>query len=152
MTLFIHFNHSEEESLKWFSYLFLLFCLKEALMLIGSFILLGMNIVPRAAEIYGKVATFVFYLVMGALLCFAPGMGAFAEWFELPDMAIVIMVSVSATLTVVAFLSYLPDTVRQIRNKKNAAKENAESENEEVQNAETGMQNKKIESEKVEIK
>lgn len=129
ITLFIHFNGSEETSIKYFSYLFLLFCLKEVLMLVGSLFLLGMNIVPQASVIYGKVATFVFYLVMGCILCFAPKVGAFSEWFALPNSAIIFLVTISATLTVVAFCAYLPDTIKKIKAKKSQTNEKHEENN-----------------------
>lgn len=116
--LFSHFNDSDEETVKAFSYVFLLFILKEFLMIVASFALLMLDITPQAAVIYGKVATFVFYVVIGLLLCFAPGCGALNTYFELPTTVIIIMVSVAAFLTIVAFFSYLPDTIKQIRARK----------------------------------
>lgn len=116
--LFVHFNDSDEKTVKAFSYIFFLFVLKEFLMIVASFGLLALDITPQAAVIYGKVATFVFYVVIGLLLCFAPGCGALNEYFELPTVAIIVMVSVSAFLAIVAFFSYLPDTIKQIRMRK----------------------------------
>lgn len=115
VALFIHFNRCASGQMRLFSWLFLLFCLKELVMMISSVVLLSMNIVPRAAAIYGKLATLVFYLVMGLLLCFAPSIGAFAKWFTLPDAVIMLLVSLSALLTVIALISYIPDTVIKVR-------------------------------------
>ena len=100
---------------RMFSWVFLLFILKELSMLIGSFVLLSMDIVPQAAEIYGKVATATFYLVMGLLMLFAPSFGAFSKFFTLPHMVIIIFVTLTAVLTIVALLSYIPDTVKRIK-------------------------------------
>lgn len=123
VVLFFHFHDSDDEVLKAFSYVFLLFCVKELTMIIGSFILLSMDIVPQAAVIYGKVATFAFYCVMGLLLLFAPGFGALSAYVTLPHQAIVVLVTISAILTIVAFCSYIPDTVRKVKTK---SKENEE--------------------------
>lgn len=116
--LFFHFNNSQDSVLRAFSYVFLLFGIKELAMIISSFILLSMDIVPEPAIIYGKVATFTFYCVMGLLLLFAPGFGALKSLFILPHWSIIVMVSVSAFLTIVAFFSYGPDTISKIKQKR----------------------------------
>lgn len=126
--LFLHFNDSDEETIKAFSYVFLLFCLKEFLMILSSFILLSWDIVPQAAAIYGKVATFTFYIVIGLVLCFAPNFGALHEYFTLPTTVIMVMVSVSAFLTITAFFAYMPDTLKQMRLRKERLAAQAESE------------------------
>lgn len=115
VTFFLHFNKSDDKTLKIFSYVFLLFCLKELMMIICSFVLLSMDIVPTAAIIYGKVATFTFYIVMGLLLLFAPDFGALSFLWEMPHVLIIALVCISATLTIVAFFSYIPSTKAQIR-------------------------------------
>lgn len=115
---FKEFRHSDDQALRMFSWVFLLFILKELSMLIGSFVLLSMDIVPQAAEIYGKVATATFYLVMGLLMLFAPSFGAFSKFFTLPHMVIIIFVTLTAVLTIVALLSYIPDTVKRIKARK----------------------------------
>ena len=73
---------------------------------------------PGAAEIYGKVATFVFYAVMVLVIAFGPEIGALRAWFTLPTPAMVVLVILSAALTVVALLSYAPATFRQFKEKK----------------------------------
>ena len=117
-TFFIHFSNSEDQSLKLFSYVFLLFIIKELLMIVGSFILLGMDIVPTPAIIFGKIATSVFYLVMGCLMLFSPTFGVFNKYFALPSVVIIVLVSISAFCTVLAFFSYVPDTVRKLKARK----------------------------------
>lgn len=117
IVFFCHFNASNEKYMRMFSYVFLLFCLKEILMIVSSFILLSMNIVPQAATIYGKVATFMFYIVMGLLLCFAPGFGALNSIFTLPHTVIMVMVTASALLTLVALFAYIPSTLSQLKAK-----------------------------------
>ena len=124
VTFFVHFNRSEEEDMRIFSYVFLLFCLKELMMIICCFILLAMDIVPQQAIIYGKVATFTFYIVMGLLLLFAPDFGALSAFFVFPHAVIMAMVTISAILTIIAFFSYVPNTKAQIKAKR--AEENEE--------------------------
>lgn len=77
--------------------------------------MLSLGLRPSAAEIYGKVATFFFYGVMLLIIGFGPEIGAFSEHFTLPTLAMQILVIISALLTIVAFFSYVPDTLRQFR-------------------------------------
>ena len=78
-------------------------------------ILLGLR--PCAAEIYGKIATTAFFVVMVLIMAIGPEVGAFRNYFVLPDSVTMALVSVAAISTVVAFLSYLPDVFRQFKNK-----------------------------------
>lgn len=116
--LFWSFNHAADETLKAFSWVFLVFIIKEFVMVaFGGFMLL-INLRPGAAEIYGKVATFAFYVIMILIVAFGPEVGMFREAvFELPKTLMMILVVVSAILTLVAFVSYLPDTYRQFKEK-----------------------------------
>ncbi|MBO4445728.1 MAG: CDP-alcohol phosphatidyltransferase family protein [Clostridia bacterium] len=115
---FNEFRQSEDKALRMFSYVFLLFILKELAMIIGSFILLSMDIVPQAAIIYGKVATVTFYLVMGFLMLFAPSFGAFSKFFTLPSWLLMTLVIITAIITFVALFSYVPDLVKRIKARK----------------------------------
>lgn len=81
----------------------------------GIMLVIGLR--PSASEIYGKVATFVFYLVMIVLFAFAPDVGAFNSLWTIPDTLLIVLVSVSALLTVIAFISYLPGVFRQFKEK-----------------------------------
>jgi cardiolipin synthase len=120
--LFIFFRSSSVTEMVWFSRIFIVFLAKEALMVIISVIMLCLGLRPGAAEIYGKVATFVFYGVMLLIIGFGPEIGAFSEHFTLPTLLMQILVVISALLTIIAFFSYVPDTVRQFRER--SAKKN----------------------------
>ena len=54
---FFYFHASDDALLRYGSWLFWIFVLKEVLMLIGGIVLLTHDVTPRAAIIYGKVAT-----------------------------------------------------------------------------------------------
>ena len=114
--LFYTFSKSEDATLKAFSWVFLVFILKEAIMVIGGAIMLMFNIRPVAAEFYGKLATFAFYAIMILIVVFGPEIGVFRETlFQLPPVVMMILVAISAILTIVAFLSYMPGTFRQFK-------------------------------------
>lgn len=117
--LFVEFNKSESDAVRSFRYVFLLFLAKEAIMLVGSLILLAKNIRPGAAEIYGKVSTFTFYTVMLLIIAFGPQFGAFSNFLEFNDVAVMVLVLLSATLTIVAFISYIPGTIKELNLSKN---------------------------------
>ncbi len=125
---FREFNQSDDKVFKIFSYVFLLFILKEFSMIVGSFVLLSMDIVPQAAIIYGKVATATFYVVMGLLMLFAPGFGAFAKFWVMPRPLIIVLVCVSAFLTLAAFTSYIPDIVTRVKARQENLKKSNETE------------------------
>ena len=115
--LFIKFHASGNPALEAFSWIFLVFIIKELLMVIVGAIMLSVNLRPSAAEIYGKVATLVFYTVMIILFAFAPGVGAFSSSWVLPDALLMTLVVISAVLCVVALISYIPGTYRQFKEK-----------------------------------
>lgn len=125
---FREFNQSDDKVFKIFSYVFLLFILKEFSMIVGSFVLLSMDIVPQAAIIYGKVATATFYVVMGLLMLFAPGFGAFAKFWVMPRPLIIVLVCISAFLTLAAFTSYIPDIVTRVKARQENLKKSNETE------------------------
>lgn len=116
--LFISFNKVEDSTLKAFSWIFLVFIIKELIMVIFGGIMLLMNLRPSAAEIFGKVATFAFYAIMLVIVAFGPEVGLLRDAaFTLPPVVMMILVVISAILTIVAFISYLPDTFRQFKDK-----------------------------------
>lgn len=102
---------------KTFSWIFLVFIIKELVMVVFGGIMIGLGLRPSAAVIYGKVATFVFYGVMIFLFAFAPVVGAFITLWVIPETLMVILVSISALLTLIAFTSYLPGVYRQFKEK-----------------------------------
>lgn len=115
--LFIKFSGSTEQLIKTFSWIFLVFIIKEFLMVLFGGIMIAIGLRPSASEIYGKVATFVFYIVMIVLFAFAPDVGAFNSLWTIPNALLVVLVTVSAILTIVALISYLPGTYRQFKEK-----------------------------------
>lgn len=118
VVLFWQFNSSSVESLRIFSYVFLAFLGKEMLMLVMSVVMLSLGLRPCAAEIYGKVATFTFYLVMIVIICFGPEVGAFIDFFVMPEWLVMGLVIISLILTIIALVSYIPDTLRQLKGRK----------------------------------
>ena len=116
--LFLTFNKAEDTMLKAFSWVFLVFIAKEFVMVLGSLIMLSIGLRPGAAEIYGKVATLAFYVVMIFIIGFGPEVGAFRNLFTIPNPLMMILVVISAILTMVAFFSYIPDVIRQAKVKK----------------------------------
>lgn len=115
VSFYFSFRESADQLLRTFSPIFWFFVIKEALMIIGAVILIKMELKPSAAKMAGKVATFAYYIVMILLLCFAPVFGAFRHFFAMPAVAIVVLVSVSVILTLVAFFSYLPGAIEQVK-------------------------------------
>ncbi len=119
---FFSFRNAENETLNLFAWVFLLFILKELVMLVGGAIMIAVGIRPGAAEIYGKAATLVFYVVMVILMAFGPEVGAFraeegaiAQLFTLPDAVMMVLVVISLIMTIIAFLSYMPGVYSQVK-------------------------------------
>lgn len=120
--LFLEFRSADNSTLRAFSWVFLFFLLKEGIMVIGGAVMLAKGIRPGAAEILGKIATFVFYSSMLLIIAFGPGIGAFVRNSEnpalvLPDWAVMTLVLLSALLTFMALLGYIPETLRQFKEK-----------------------------------
>lgn len=117
LLLYWSFSNASDASLKAFSWVFLIFIGKEAFMVLFSVFMLLLNLRPCAAEIFGKLATFAFYSIMIIIVAFGPEIGLLKSVFELPNIVMMILVVVSAILTIIAFISYIPDTVKQFKNK-----------------------------------
>ena len=116
VVLFYVFWKAENASIHAFAWVFLLFVAKELIMLVGGAVMLAFEIRPGAAEMPGKVATMVFYLVMVLVVGFGPEVGAFRDiLFTLPEMVMKVLVIISVSLTFVAFAFYLPETFRQFK-------------------------------------
>ena len=86
-------------------------------MLIGGALLISKGLRPVAAEMWGKVATTVFCIVMIFVLGFGAN-GAFCQYFKLPDWATWTLVGISAACTLASLLGYIPGFIRQIKEKK----------------------------------
>ena len=115
---YLTFRGSSDSTVKAFSWVFLIFIAKEALMVVGGAIMIALGIKPGAAEMPGKVATFVFYLVMITIIAFGPDIGILGSVFTLPSAVMIALVCVSVVLTIVAFASYMPAVYRQLKEKK----------------------------------
>lgn len=101
-------------------YLLFLFIIKEGLMVIGGALLLAKGMRPVAAEMWGKVATTVFYIFMIAIIAIGPngalvGVGFFKA---LPNPVIYGMVIISVVLAFVSLFGYAPGFIRQIKENK----------------------------------
>ena len=70
--LFILFRSADSALINAFGWVFLVFLIKEAVMVIGGLVMLLMSIRPGAAEMPGKVATAAFYGIMILIIGFGP--------------------------------------------------------------------------------
>ena len=111
--LFLKFWNAENNVLHSFSWVFLLFIGKDLLMIIVGGVMIAMGMRPCAAEIFGKLATLFFYVVMVAIMAVGPEVGAFRNIYTLPDTAMMILVVIAVIMTFIAFISYIPDVIRQ---------------------------------------
>lgn len=130
--LFYAFFNAENKTLHLFAFVFLLFIVKELVMLIGGALMIYFGIRPGAAEIFGKVSTMAFYLIMIFIIAFGPEVGAFRNIFTIPDAVMMVLVVISVILTFAAFASYMPETRRQVKERfspEGKAKAKAEKEN-----------------------
>lgn len=102
-------------------YLLFLFIFKELVMVIAGVILLSLGMRPVAAEVWGKVATVVFYTFMITIIAIGPNGALVGVWFikALPMPVIYVMVVISAILAFVSLFGYAPGFLRQIKEKKN---------------------------------
>lgn len=100
-------------------YLFFFFIAKEVLMLLGGALLLSKGMRPTAAEIWGKVATNVFYIAMIIILAFGEN-GALCNvtHFTLPSVVTWVLVALSAVSALVSLLGYVPGFLKQLKENK----------------------------------
>ena len=100
-------------------YLFFFFVVKEVLMLLGGAFLLSKGMRPTAAEIWGKVATNVFYIAMIIILAFGEN-GALCDvtHFTLPSVVTWVLVALSAVSALVSLLGYVPGFLKQLKENK----------------------------------
>lgn len=115
IVFYLTFSNSSDETVKTFSWIFLIFIAKEVVMVIGGAIMIMLGLKPVAAEMPGKVATFAFYVIMCLIMAFGPDIGILSNVFTLPAAAMIVLVCISLVLTIVAFLSYLPGVFRQVK-------------------------------------
>lgn len=113
--LFICFRNSSSGMINAFGWVFLVFLIKEGIMVVGGLVMLLLNIRPGAAEMPGKVATCTFYGVMILVIAFGPDVGVLTNLWTMPDIMTGILVVIAACTCVFAFASYMPETYRQFR-------------------------------------
>lgn len=115
--LLIDFKTATNPVINALGWVFLVFLIKEAIMIIGGLIMLLLNIRPGAAEFWGKAATVVFYVGMVIIIAVGPEVGALNDilGFELPNIITGAIVVLCAIMTIAAFLSYMPETFRQFK-------------------------------------
>ena len=107
----------------YLKYILFLFIVKELLMVIGGVLLMAKGMRPVAAEMWGKVATTVFYVFMIVIIALG-GEGCalynveFFKPFILPEWLITTMVVVSAVLAFVSLFGYAPGFIRQLKENK----------------------------------
>lgn len=122
IVFYLTFKNSSDETVKTFSWIFLVFLIKEAVMVVGGAIMIMFGLKPVAAEMPGKIATFAFYLIMCFIMAFGPDIGIFGNVFTLPAAAMLVLVGISVVLTIIAFLSYIPGVLQQAKEKANGKK------------------------------
>lgn len=116
VVLFYIFWNAQNAEIHAFAWVFLLFIVKELVMLLGGAAMLAFKIRPGAAELPGKIATTLFYVTMLLIVAFGPEVGAFSETlFTLPTVVMKLLVIASLLMTFAAFASYMPETRRQIK-------------------------------------
>ncbi|MEI6579280.1 MAG: CDP-alcohol phosphatidyltransferase family protein [Eubacteriales bacterium] len=118
--LFFEFRAVSSEVMRAFSWVFLFFLFKEGIMVVGGMIMLSKGLRPGAAEMLGKIATFVFYGSMILIIAFGPEIGAFVRdgrnpGLVMPNWSVMALVLLSALLTFLALLGYIPETLRQFK-------------------------------------
>ncbi|MGN1419684.1 MAG: CDP-alcohol phosphatidyltransferase family protein [Acutalibacteraceae bacterium] len=113
--LLILFRRAQSPVIQAFGYVFIVFLVKEGIMVVGGFLMLLFGIKPGAAELPGKIATMTFYCVMILIIAFGPEIGVLNFLFTMPDVLTGILVVIAALTCVVAFISYMPETHRQVK-------------------------------------
>ena len=103
-------------------YILFLFIFKELLMVIGAGILMAKGMRPVAAEVWGKLATVVFYTFMITIIAIGPNGALLSidlfKGLELNNTVIMIMVIISAILAFASLFGYALGFVRQLKENK----------------------------------
>lgn len=103
-------------------YILFLFIFKELLMVIGAGILMAKGMRPVAAEVWGKLATVVFYTFMITIIAIGPNGALLSidlfKCLDLNNTVIMIMVIISAILAFASLFGYAPGFIRQLKENK----------------------------------
>ena len=109
----------------YLKYILIMFIIKELLMLAGGALLLAKGLRPSAAEIWGKVATTVFYVFMIAIIALSKDTGALKDVAVFRDHHLLLssgvmtgMVIISLIMTFAAMFSYVPGFIKQVKENK----------------------------------
>ena len=112
--LLIKFLQAENPIIHAFGYVFIVFLAKEGFMVLGGLAMLIVGLRPGAAEMPGKVATVVFYVVMTVIFAFGPEVGALQSLWTMPAVLTGILVVISAIMCLIAMASYVPGIKKQV--------------------------------------
>ena len=118
IVLYLKFQAAQSEAMQAFAWVFLLFIAKDIIMILGGIVLIALGTRPVAAEIWGKLATFIFYAVMVVIIGFGPEIGAVSMYYPqyaIPEVLMFVLVIIAVILTFIAFFSYLPSAIKQIK-------------------------------------
>ena len=114
LILLIKFLGAESQLIRAFGYVFIVFLAKEGFMVLGGLAMLIVGLRPGAAEIWGKVATVVFYVTMTVIFAFGPEVGALRQYWTMPDVMTGILVVIAAIMCLAALASYVPGIHSQV--------------------------------------
>lgn len=114
--MFVALSETEQQWATFVAWVFVGYIAKEVFMLLFALTMLMLKQRPAAAEFWGKLATVVFYVVMSLFILAAPEIGISYYHFDIamPEMVANVLAVTTLVLTIVAFLSYIPDTYRKI--------------------------------------
>jgi cardiolipin synthase len=118
IVLLIQFMHAQTELMRTYAWIFLVFLGKDLFMLAGGAAMLLLKMRPQPAEIFGKISTIMFYIIMSFLLGFAPEIGAIAQRYPALTFSptlVIILVALSALLTLAALASYVPGIAKEVK-------------------------------------
>ena len=104
-------------------YLMMFFIAKEVIMILGGALLISIGLRPTAAEIWGKVATNVFYIGMIIILALGEN-GALCKYlgFHITPVTTWVIVAIAALSALISLLGYAPGFIKQLKEKKNSNK------------------------------
>ena len=107
IVLFLKFKEAQSEAMQSFAWVFLLFIIKDLIMILVSVFLIAIGTRPVAAEIWGKLATFAFYAVMVVIMGFGPEVGAISLYYPqyvIPETLMFVLVIIAVLVSISLFL------------------------------------------------
>lgn len=116
IVFYLEFRSCDDALVEKFSWIFLGFLIKEAIMIVVAVFMIILGLKPVAAEMPGKVATLAFYCIMCVVMAFGPGIGIIGDF--LPSSVMLALVAISLVLAVIALFSYFPGVIQQFKERK----------------------------------